>query len=548
MESRKGHINRPQAEVLAVDANTEVVVAGRGIGKSTMIIAPRAARCVFEMPQSLGLFVAKSFMQLKTKTLPPVIEGWRLLGYQRDKDFVIGKRGPQHWPIPYFMPEDLRNFIHWRNGTGIMMISMERPGSANGLSSDWKITDESKFIDRERYMEEIMPTLRGSTAGPARVHWSKKSLYKSVMYVTDMPTSNQADWIFEFEKMMDREQIRAIKYYFYEREKKRIAFFNTRSDSYRKRLLDEINALDAILNDLRKDAVHYIEASALDNLEVLGVSYLKQMKKELSPLVYRTSVLNERLKRIENGFYPDWKPERHGQSWTNDEFLDSLGYDMHKLSSASKDSRADGGIDTSKGLSVALDNGGNFNCVVTGQRIGNEYRVFSGFHVSGDKLVRDLARKWCDYHKHHPTKVMYYYYDHTAIPKYGTTKETYKSQWISACQDRGWKVIPKYIGKTPDYEVRHTFWSDLLRAIRSDLPEFRYSTDHCQSMEISVLNAPAKEGRSGIEKDKSNEDLRKGVRPEHATHYSDALDTLVFGELKKGSASSAGYGSGGGVV
>jgi hypothetical protein len=529
----KIHYNAKHLHVIRIDGNICMIVAGRGTGKSTSIIAPRAIRCVFSMPRSLGLFVASSFTQLKTKTLPPVIEGWRLMGFIRDRDYVIGKRGPSHWPTPYFMPvDDLSNFIHFRNGSGILMVSMKNEGSANGLSCDWIIGDEVKFWKRVRFVEEVMPTMRGSTSGPARALWSKKALYKSQMLCTDMPSGRSSDWIFEYEKLMDRGQVKLIEFTYNKMAKKMMAFHESKSESYRTRLAAEINALQNELDDYRKDCVFYMEASAIDNIEVLGKSYLKRMKQELPPLVYDTSVLNKRIKRGEHNFYPHFDPDIHGRDWSNDDLVNKLDYDIEKLINSQNDCRLNLGIWSHIPLEVGLDNGGNFNCVVTGQHHDHEIRVHSGHHVSNPSLVRDLANDWCRYYKHHKTREMIYYYDHTAYPTYGTTSETYMSQWIDTIQANGWKVYPIYIGKTSDYEIRHTLLSDVFRGLKPDLPDFSYNINKCHEMEVSIMNADVKSGTTKLEKDKSSEKPTSEVRPEYATHYSDAFDTFMVGTLK----------------
>ena len=44
--------------------------------------------------------------------------------------------------------------------------------------------------------------------------------------------------------------------------------------------------------------------------------------------------------------------------------------------------------------------------------------------------------------------------------------------------------------------------------------------------------APVKQGKNGIQKDKSSERPDSGVAPEDATHFSDALDIPVMGHVE----------------
>src|SRR5690554_5083650 len=123
----------------------------RGVGKTEGIIAPRSERLIHAMPGSTGAFVTKTFRAALTNTIPPVIRGWNNRGYYEGVHFVIGKRPPKWFASPHTKPLEYKYTISWYNGTVIHILSQDRNGSANGLSIDWVIVDEAKFINKEKF-------------------------------------------------------------------------------------------------------------------------------------------------------------------------------------------------------------------------------------------------------------------------------------------------------------------------------------------------------------------------------------------------------------
>lgn len=79
-ETKVTYLNRAQQEALAIAANTEVDICSRRFGKSFGIVSRRIKRNVQFMPGSTGAFVASSFKQARTRTLPAALSGLREAG------------------------------------------------------------------------------------------------------------------------------------------------------------------------------------------------------------------------------------------------------------------------------------------------------------------------------------------------------------------------------------------------------------------------------------------------------------------------------------
>ena len=82
-----------------------------------------------------------------------------------------------------------------------------------------------------------------------------------------------------------------------------------------------LGRLDRNLNQMRYVAVYYKEYSSIENLQLLGENYIKQMKRDLTPLTFQTSILCQRIGIAKDGFYSSMR-EGHKYNASDFEFLD----------------------------------------------------------------------------------------------------------------------------------------------------------------------------------------------------------------------------------
>jgi hypothetical protein len=519
------HFNIPQIKVMLVRAWENYLVMSRGTGKSSGILSPWLVENARDMPRSMGGIVGATFMQLLVRTLPPVISNWQRMGYTRDVHYIIGREPSEkwkrmwNWQPPRTMPLDSKYAIYWFNGSVQVLISQDRIGSSNGLSLAYIGGDEAKLLNKERLDDEVLPTLRGD-----RSHFGHLSCYRSKMFLTDMPTSPKSKWILEKEAEMNKDQVRLIMELqlhinILKRDMRGLG------DSARIKALQELQHLQIKLNALRKGSVYYAEASVMDNLDVLGKEYLDDMRKQLSKAKFDASIMNLRSARVEGGFYHLLDTDHHGKEWPAYNYLESLEYDFDKLSQ--QDSRMDGGMVAKMPLDVAFDYGAQINCMVVGQMVGKEFRVFNSLYVLHPQLITHLVDKFCEYYQHWPTKEVNYYYDHTAVAASGVTEFTYKSQVIESFAKHKWHVNEVYCGQAPTHDRKYEFWGQVLQEQDSRLPLFRYNRINCEKLETSMLSAGLIQTSKGFEKDKRPE-RDPDQAQEDATHLSDAMDTLLF--------------------
>lgn len=522
-DNKQLHLNKPQLKTWLIGAKETYCVMGRGTGKTQGIIAPASQRNIFAMPRSTGVFLGTTYQQLLLRTLPPVIAGWEMMGYKNGVHFFLGKKPPASWKwkSARMGPVSYDHYIPWINGSGIHLVSQDRPGTANGISIDWIAADEVKFLNKKRLDEELMPANRGFEQYYGECPW-----HHSLLYCTDMPTSSKAKWIFDAQQQMDPQQIDLILSVHVAisqlQEKLKKA-----SPSNSIKIMREIARYNTSLAYLRKQCVYYAEASSLDNIEVLGVDYIKQMKRVLPDIIFQTAILNRKLLQVEDGFYPYLDEDIHCYDRYDYSLLDNMDYDLSKLSGIN-DCRADADVKKDMPLNIAMDYNASITWVVTAQDYANTWHCLSGLYVKHPERLKDAVNQWCDYYAPHPYRMVNYYYDHTAVSTDASRSLSFADEVQSILVKRGWRVNMIYMGQAPSHHSQYIFWGYALKGDDPRLPAFRFNRTNCKYVLVSMQQTQVKQGRNGFEKDKSPE-KNPNIPQEEAPHGSDAVGTLAWG-------------------
>jgi len=538
---KKVYYNPPQLRANLVNAPVEIDIWARGTGKSSGRIAPRIIDNVFDMPRSLGVMVADTYQSMLTKTLPGILEGLERHGYIRGRDFFFGEFAPASWKWerPYNCPLKAQYLMHWRNGSAMTLVSQDRPNSANGLNIDWIVGDEAKFLNQQRFEEELLPANRGHLA-----LFGKHASHHSILLTSDMPTAEKGLWLLDKEKLYKEKQnlnrVNAVLDLQREIQRMKLSLSKA-SPQTQKRYTFKIKECEKLINELRKgnavngipQMIYYSEADSFSNFDILGPAYFTQMSRTLSPLSFNTSILNKKQGSVKMNFYPDLSDEKHGYVKYNNTYLDGINYDLNQASHV--DSRMDDDVLSGQPLDVALDYGGSINGLVVGQRYGDEYRFLNSLYVLHPNKLKHLALKFKAYYQHHSSKKVRYYYDHTAKGTSAVIDFAYYqefSEMLSKEDEFGsWEVELIDIGQTPSHQYRYEMWERILSHQDASIPLFKYNSRNADDWALSCKLTPMKVGTNGYEKDKTKE-RRKDYPQEQAPHLSDAGDTLIFGVIK----------------
>lgn len=519
------YFNRPQLLTQLIAANTTVIVAGRRTGKTDSIAAPYALKMMQRMPGSTGGIVVPTFKHGLTNTLPGLFAAWRRWGYINGVHYVVGRRPPKSFAHPITEPHDWEQVITFYNGSIAVLLSQDRTGAANSLTLSWLLIDEAKFIDYERLKEETLPA-----NGGIKSHFARHSFNHSIMILSDMPQSKKGSWFLEYEKKMDRCVIKAIEAGVYEqwRQRQRIMEMRAKGVEPPDWLRTKLRRLDRMINQLRAGATYYREYSSVENVQLLGEKYLRDMKRDLTPLTFQTSILCRKIGIAKDGFYSSMK-EGHKYNASDFEYLDTLGFDYNP---AALDSRADKDVDPFAPICIGMDYNANINWIVAGQpdeRLGR-LNVIKSFFVKFERKIPALISDFCNYYASHHNKTVVFYYDSTALGQnYAVNRIDFRYTVINEFERHGWVVIAIPLGNPMRHAEKYNLINQGFQGLNRLMPMFNRQNN--DDLILAIQTAGVSRGRNGFQKNKAGEKLAESEEDllEHRTDGTDAFDTLYIG-------------------
>ena len=522
----KIYFNTPQRLTQLIGANISVIVAGRRTGKTDSIAAPFVLRNMQRMPGSTGGIVVPTFKHGLTNTLPGLFAAWKRWGYIQGVHYVVGRKPPKSFARAIIEPSDYEHVISFYNGSVAVIISQDRPGSSNSLTLSWLLIDEAKFIDYERLKDETLPA-----NGGIKSYFGKHSFNHSIMILSDMPQTQKGSWFLHYKEKMDEELIDTIKATIYEiwKTKERVRRLKSEGKAVPKYLKSYLRTLDTNLNKMRSVAVYYKEYSSIENLQLLGENYIKQMKRDLTPKTFQTSILCQRIGIAKDGFYSSMR-EGHKYNASDFEYLDSLGYDF---APEAMDCRADKDINPLAPICIGMDYNANINWIVAGQPEGRRLNIIKSFYVKFERKIPALIEEFCNYYAHHQNKTVVYYYDTTALgANYAVNEQDFHWVVCHEFEKRGWQVEDVYLGNPMRHDEKYLLINQGFAGKQRLMPFFNRQNN--DDLILAIQTAGVVRGRNGFRKDKGGEKLDETEENllEHRTDGTDAFDTLYIGTEK----------------
>lgn len=518
----KIYLNRMQQEVLTVGAKDTVVVAGRGTGKG--VLQASVMLNVFQsMPRCTAAVVAPNAIRAMTNTLPSMTMHWEAWGYKRGVHWCIGRRPPKalDWPKPIIEPHNWENIIAFYNGAIAQIVSQDRKGTSNSKSFDFVAIDEAKFVKFDRLKDETFLANRGQMR-----EFGDRPLHHGMLITSDMPVTKEGSWFLNYEDKMDRELIAAILELKREREQHMARIRAKGVENVPDYLPKRLRRLDERLAEFRRHALFYGVYSTLTNIEVLGEEYIRQMRRDLPPLVFQTSVLCRPVRMLRDGFYSSMG-ERHLYTAANFNYLDALDYDFTGLTTG-RDSRVDDDLMPDMPLCIAFDFNRNINWLVVGQ-IDEERRRMNTvkcFFVKYERKLVELVNDFCDYYESRSNREVIFYYDSTALgSNYAVNDVDFCRVIETTLRKRGRIVTKVYVGKPMNHAEKHLLINRGFQGQGRLMPFI--NEENCADLLVSLQAAGVYNGK----KDKRGEKLAETEedRLETRTDGSDAWDTLYIG-------------------
>ena len=534
MESadNKVYFNRPQRLTQLIGANTTVIVAGRRTGKTDSIAAPFVLRNMQRMAGSTGGIVVPTFKHGLTNTLPGLLAAWKRWGFINGIHYVVGRKPPKSFAKPITEPHDYEHVISFYNGSIAIIISQDRPGSSNSLTLSWLLVDEAKFIDYDKLKDETLPA-----NGGIKSHFGHHSFNHSIMILSDMPQTKRGSWFLHYREKMDADLIAAIEATVYEiwRIKSRIRALRNSDTPVPDYLKNHLRRLDRSLNQMRSVAVYYKEYSSIENLQLLGENYIKQMKRDLTPLTFQTSILCQRIGIAKDGFYSSMK-ERHKYNASDFAALDTV-WQQFAAAPDSLDSRPsaldctmDADVNPLAPLCIGMDYNANINWLVVGQPSGKRLNIVKSFYVKFERKLPELVADFCAYYATHQNKTVVFYYDSTALGgNYAVNDQDFRWVIIHEFERHGWRVEDVYLGNPMRHDEKYLLINQGFAGKQRLMPFFNRQNN--DDLILAIQAAGVSRGRLGFRKDKAGEKLAETEedRLEHRTDGTDAFDTLYIG-------------------
>ena len=508
-----------QALYQLCDARDSVNICGRRWGKS-YLVAWRIKTNVTEMPGSTGVFVASSFRQAHSRTLPAALMALESFGFRRDVHYVIGHKPDPRlgFKNPIFCPSDLRDVVWFANGTIMIIVSQEVVMSANSLTVHWLVGDEAKGLDYDKLSNEIFPAIGGSS-----IYFNDPAKYPhlwGIHFFTDMPCSKDGLWLIrKYENEYDPQLCNAIIGMELAKERLKLEPQNTYTRQ-------RIAYLTRTANLLRSKAFYYQERPSTDNIDVIGPDYIKRCERDMPNLAFRTSILCKRIDKVEGMFYESFEKKVHTYHATDNSRLND--YKSQKY-----DCLLDTDLEPTKPIAISFDYGALINWLVAAQVQGNTHKTLKSFFTKNKQRLREVIQEFCEYYEPYPCKTVYYYYDSTALAT-GYVEVGHSAFDIVHDEFRkhGWYVKDKYLGNPMAHDKKHKIINEGFEGREKLLPMF--NADNNEDLIQAILLAELQIGSKGIRKDKSGEKTLESdttLPLEHRTDGTDAWDTNFLGCL-----------------
>jgi hypothetical protein len=419
------YYNAKILEFLEMVRTVKVIKGGRGCGKTRAIpedILDRAA----EIPRARIFMASIDFDSIEENILPDMRDVFALHGLREDLDFVINKKPPPHFVKPYKQIEDFDHSIHLFNGFAVQMVSLGRNAKKwRGRSFDGGIFDEALNLKAHNVDKILMPTLRGLDLWGGNPYWKMVSIYSS------HPRDAEGSWFLKYKKLAKQ----------------------------------------------FPELYGWVEATAEDNLAVLGENYIDEQRAALTHVDFQIEILNrDDVKDLPTLFYHQYNGRRHN-------------YQAADLSD----------VDLEAALDISFDFGGRFSVMTVSQESsGMEERILHEFHTgqiteeerqAGKvKKVPDIISDFCRTFSRSRSRHVRLYGEPQGLNRQAMDQDNNFEQIRAHFNRHGWtaEIVVNY-SDAALHKSRYNFINDCLQESFDDYPRLRINELTCPDL-CTALN------------------------------------------------------------
>jgi len=504
-------LTEPLMRLRLIRAKETYLLGSRGSFKTSNGISFYVADCTYEMPGASGIICGPSFEHLLDNTLNPLFNSLSKYGLVEGVHFVIGAPPPRSWPKPHIRVPSKKydHIVSWHNGSNQYLISMAKKGSANGISCQYGVFDEAKFLNPEELKEIVFPAFRGNE------HLYKNHpLYLSKFFATDkLAELSKVDWLLKKRGVNNPEKNDVIITLQLELNRLRLQY-NDAGVNKKAALKPQIHAIETRLALLRQNLQLYIETNAKDSIQLLGENWYKDKVDNSTPYVKRIAYDNEDPDRPEEGFYPDFTREKHVHARHD--------YDAALPIILVADYQH----------SVAPIMLAQINKLVLGGK--HSLNIIDEVYTLAPLGLDEAVEEFCNKYRHHLKKVVYYVYDQTATGKRMNAKK-YKETVIDVLRKHRWAVVEVYIGQQPQHYDKYKDTKAWLKEEDATAILIRINAKCVKSIKSIEGAAAYVDTKGETKKNKTYENTTKypHLDQSETTHFSDCFDMLTDAVLKK---------------
>ncbi|MEO7175354.1 MAG: hypothetical protein ABI002_06165 [Saprospiraceae bacterium] len=464
MRKNEVYLNAKQIEFLRAPQKDKTFMGARGTGKSTEIGACTSQQAAY-MPRAKIFFSSSTYGQLQTKTIPAMEVIWNQVGLKEYKSakepghYRIGQRPPPGWANAFQEPRRYENIISFFNGFRIELLSMDRPDLARGGSYDGGHIDEIALVDEKDYGKVLRPMIRGNR------HRFTHYMHQQICKYTSIPWLKKGQWLFKFEELAKAEP----------------------------------------------DKYLWLESNIWDNVGVLGEDYIRNLELELSYLEFQVECMNQRIRKVEDGFYNKFSEERNL-------YAPNYQYDDYTERGIAVTGTDDVWAD--QFIEASFDFSGWFNCATIMQERDNVEKVKKQFYRKADGKINELVDDICKHFKSNIVKYVRVWGEPRGHDR-NAAGESFFVQVKARFELNGWACeIRAEGGRTTSHLERYHFMNELLSGENPNLPKVLINEEECKDVIIAIQITDV---NADFSKNKSKEKDRDFPQ-EHAPHFPDTLD------------------------
>jgi len=503
---------------------------GRGISKTTDIIASRVYDCIYEMPRAPMVFTANTYMDLMTNVIPGIVKGLAdRYGFYEGSHFTVDKPGKRGWGNPFYPRVfDYKHTITTHNGCFFYLTSLDRPSSNAGLSVVHIFGDEAKYLKLDK-LNKVFPTLRGDP----RI-FGHSPYYLGKTFTSDManPMIGEDPWMSKMAGNMDKDQI----IYLLQAGKIVNDILIEFIEAQEAKDITEIENVQIKLSrwrerhtKMRFNSTFYYSASSFCNVDILTMEYFINLAATLTKEEFNTAVLGIPT-FMERGklFYPALRDRHFYSDGTDFEEIDKYGL-LDGLHSTSKLLRY---CNKEEALDAGFD-AGNMCSLVIGQQMGKDIRILKNLYTLPPEHIEELGAEFVDFFGPHKRKVLHLYHDRAAN-QYSRVKKDQASALQKAIEfDKGgnrtgWKVELMSVGQgNIEQATEYDFMIQLMGGSNPRLPRLLIDQHNCKEAKSSMEQAQIYYVTGRLKKKKNSEKIAVARLPMESTNMSDAVKYLL---------------------